>query len=484
MNIPDPSFRFSPGRGPAVASTAMVSSSQPAATLAGLDVLRRGGNAADAALAAAACLCVSEPMSNGIGGDGFALVWDGGTVHGLDAGGAAPLSLDESADVEAEGPSSVVVPALIAGWVELNRRFGRLGFDECLAPAIDLAERGVAAGYHCSYSWAHAANAPTGFGAPPAVAKVFVIPDLAGTLREVAEEGPDIFYKGAIAEAIVDASWLAMEDLAAVRPQWVSPLSVRYRGVDVFEMPPPTQGVAALEGLALLERLGEATPVNLVTAVALSLEDALREVRDGAGVDHLLDERRLDRRALEKPNFPLDLPGGTVYLCALDGDGMAVSLIQSLYGHFGSGVLVPGTGVVLNNRAACFRVVGHLQSGRRPYHTTIPGMLVRDGTLVGPFGVMGGFLQAQAHVQLVSAVVDRGLDPQAALDEPRFRIDRDAVCLEEGLWGQGAAYAPAGARAVLDPERLRFGGGQMIQVSDGRIFGGSDARKDGFAAGY
>jgi gamma-glutamyltranspeptidase / glutathione hydrolase len=467
-----------------VASTVMVSSSQPAATLAGLDILRRGGNAADAALAAAACLCVAEPMSNGIGGDGFALVWDGSVVHGLDAGGAAPLSSDESASVEGEGPSSVVAPALIAGWAELNRRFGRLGFDVCVSPAVDLAERGVAAGYHCAYSWAHALNAPAGLGTPPAAGQDFVIPDLARTLRAVVEEGEDAFYKGRLAEAIAGASWLAVEDLEAVQPRWVTPLSVGYRGVDVFELPAPTQGVAALEGLALLERLGDPTPKNLVTAVALALEDALREVRDGAEVGHLLDDEWLDPRTSCTPSFPLDLPGGTVYLCALDGDGMAVSMIQSLFGHFGSGVLVPGTGIVLNNRAACFSVVGRLQAGRRPYHTTIPGMVVRDGALVGPFGVMGGFLQAQAHVQLVSAVVDRGLDPQAALDLPRFRIDRDAICLEEGLWSHGAEYTTLGAQVVLDAERLGFGGGQMIQVSDGRIFGGSDARKDGFAAGY
>ncbi|HTX62949.1 MAG TPA: gamma-glutamyltransferase [Acidimicrobiales bacterium] len=462
----------------------MVCSSQPAATLAGLDILRRGGNAVDAALAAAACLCVAEPMSNGIGGDGFALVWDGSAVHGLDAGGAAPQSADESAVVEPNGPSSVVTPALLAGWLELSRRFGRLGLDVCIAPAVDLAERGVAAGYHCAYSWARAANAPTGLGRPPQAGQTFVIPDLSRTLRIVAEEGVDAFYKGALAESITGASWLEPEDLASVRPQWVEPLSVPYRGVDVFEMPAPTQGVAALEALSLVERLGEPSPANLVTAVALALEDALREVRDGADVSHLLDRHWLARRARASPRFGLDLPGGTVYLCVVDGDGMGVSLIQSLYGHFGSGVLVPGTGIVLNNRAACFDVVGRLQPGRRPYHTTIPGMLVREGRLMGPFGVMGGFLQAQAHVQLVSSVVDRGLDPQAALDRPRFRIDRDAICLEEGLWSEGAAYSTLGAQVVLDPERLRFGGGQMIQLSDDRIFGGSDARKDGFAAGY
>lgn len=475
-------FRFAPGRGPAVGASCMVATSQPTATLAGLSLLRQGGNAVDAAIAAAACCWVAEPMSTGIGGDGFALVFEGGAVHGLDAGGRAPASAPAQ-PVAPDGPRSVVVPAVLAGWAELSRRFGRLGLDACLAPAVDLAARGVAAGYHCAAAWAAAPHAPAGLGRPPEVGEVFRIPDLAATLAAVADGGPAAFYTGRIGEAIAAASWLEPEDLAAVAPAWVRPLRLRYRGVEVVELPPPTQGVAALEALGLVEALGPASPANLVTAVALALEDALAGVRDGAEVSGLLAPERLAARAGATPRLVREPPGGTVYLCTLDGDGMAVSLIQSLYGGFGSGVLVPGTGVVLNNRAACFAVSGAVEAGRRPYHTTIPGMLLEDGRLRGPFGVMGAFLQAQAHAQVVSALVDDGLDPQAALDRPRFRVDEGAVHLEEGLWEAAASYAPHGARVVLDERRLPFGGGQIIQVVDGRILGGSDARKDGFAAG-
>lgn len=475
-------FRFAPGRGPAVASSAMVATSQAPASLAGLEVLRRGGNAADAAIAAAACLCVAEPMSNGLGGDGFALVWDGGAVHGLDAGGAAPASAPASAPAE-DGPASAVAPAIVAGWAELSRRFGRLGLDACLQPAVDIAERGVAAGFHCAHAWAAARRAPEALGPAPRTGERFRLPDLAATLRAIADGGPEAFYSGRIGEAIAAASWLEPADLAGVAPRWVAPLSVRYGGVEVYEMPAPTQGVAALEGLALLERLGPPSPATLLRAVALALEDARAHVRDGADLSVLLDPARLDAR-LEAP-APLrpEPRGGTVYLCTLDGDGMAVSLIQSLYGGFGSGVLVPGTGVVLNNRAACFAVSGEVEPGRRPYHTTIPGMLLEGGRLRGPFGVMGDFLQAQAHVQLVSALVDDGLDPQAALDRPRFRVEDGAVRLEEGLWGEADAFRSAGAQVILEEDRLRFGGGQAIQVVDGRILGGSDPRKDGLALG-
>ena len=477
-------FRFAPGRGPAVAATAMVATSQAPATLAGLEVLRAGGNAADAAVAAAACLCVSEPMSNGLGGDGFTLVWDGERVHGLDAGGASPLHAPASPPA-LDGPESVVVPAIVAGWAELAFRYGRLGLDRLLKPAIDLAERGVAAGYNCSHSWARAQRAPAEFGPPPQVGEVFRIPGLAGTLRAIADDGPDAFYRGRIAEAMTEASWLDADDLARAAPQWVAPLSTRYRGTEIFEMPAPTQGVAALEALAILESLDDrVAPSHLVRAVALALEDARRYVRDGADCSKLIAADYIAERALSTPVLAPEPSGGTVYLCVVDGDGMAVSHIQSLYEHFGSGVTVPGTGIVLNNRSACFSVGGVVESGRRPYHTTIPGMLVEGGRLRGPFGVMGGFIQAQAHVQLISSLLDDGLDPQAALDRPRFRLDNGAVHLEEGLWSEADRYRLPGARIVLDEDRITFGGGQAIQLVDGHMLGGSDPRKDGFAAGW
>ncbi len=275
---------------------------------------------------------------------------------------------------------------------------------------------------------------------------------------------------------------LVEADLAAYEPRWVEPLRLDYRGVTVCELPPPTQGVAALEGLGLLG-LGEPAFAAQVECVRLALEDAYGRVRDGASVADLLEPAFLARRRGESPAAVREPAGGTVYLCTADGDGMAVSLIQSLFDTFGSGVVAPGTGVVLQNRGACFAVSGRVEPGRRPFHTIIPGMLLRDGALLGPFGVMGGFIQAQAHVQLVSALVDDGLDPQAALDRPRFRLDGDGVLLEEGLWGRAAEVEALGLRPLPTRDHGRFGGGQAILRQGGVLVGGSDRRKDGSAAG-
>jgi len=213
-------------------------------------------------------------------------------------------------------------------------------------------------------------------------------------------------------------------------------------------------------------------------------EDALARVRDGADVSELLDEAYLDRRRAEAPVPVTEPPAGTVYLCAVDGDRMAVSFIQSLYFSFGSGVVAPGTGVILQNRGACFSVQGRVDPGKRPYHTIIPGLLLKGDKLLGPFGNMGGFIQAQAHMQLVSALVDDDLDPQAALDRPRFKVEGDEVHLEEGHWGQADELERLGHTVVRSTEVGIFGGGQIILVEDESLVGGSDPRKDGYAAGF
>ena len=263
----------------------------------------------------------------------------------------------------------------------------------------------------------------------------------------------------------------------------MEPLRLSYRGVEVLELPPPTQGVAALEALGLLEGM-QPTLQNRVAAASLALEDARAHVRDGADVRPLLEPEYLERRRLDVPGRPTPVGGGTVYLCVVDGDRMAVSFIQSVYASFGSGIVAPRTGVLLQNRGACFSVQGRIEPGKRPYHTIIPGMLLRDGGLVGPFGVMGGFIQAQAHMQLVSALVDEELDPQAALDRPRFRVEGDVVLVEEGLWREAAALERAGHQVVCETEVSGFGGGQAILVRGDALLGGSDPRKDGYAAGY
>jgi gamma-glutamyltranspeptidase / glutathione hydrolase len=475
-------FRNAPGRPPAVASECMVATSQPLATRAGLRMLDRGGNAVDAAIAAAAVLCVAEPMSTGIGGDAFALVWDGEALHGLDAAGPAPASADPVAPVAEIGPTSVTVPGAIAGWSSLADRFGRLGLDACLADAVEAAERGVAVAPVAAELWA-TRDCPPELGKPPRVGDIFRLPDLGATLRRIAEDGPSAFYGGSVARAIASSSWLTEADLAAYAPRWVEPISLDYRGVIVCELPPPGQGIAALEGLGLLS-LDEPSFGATLASVRLALEDAVTHVRDGADVAWLLEPERLAARR-EEAAAPVAGPaGGTVYLCAVDGDGMAVSLIQSLFWPFGSQVVAPGTGVVLQNRGGCFCVSGAVEPGRRPYHTIIPGMLLEAGRLRGPFGVMGGFIQAQAHVQLVSALVDQGLDPQAALDRPRFRIEGPAVKLEQGLWDRAAEAEALGLEPIPSTDRTEFGGGQLILREGDVLVGGSDARKDGYAAGY
>jgi gamma-glutamyltranspeptidase/glutathione hydrolase len=459
----------------------MVATSQPLATCAGLRLLEQGGSAADAAIAAAAVCCVTEPMSTGIGGDCFALVWRDGRLDGLDSAGPAPRSAEPLTPVETTGPRSVTVPGAVAGWAALAERHGRLGLDACLAPAIDAAERGFAVAPRAAESWQRLGGPPE-LGPTPRVGDVVRLPELGATLRRIAAHGAAGFYRGPVAKAIAAASWLDEDDLAAFAPRWVEPLRLTYRGTEVVELPPPTQGVVALEALGLLERSSPSL-ASRVRCARLALEDGFVHVRDGADVAGLIDAAYLDRRRSGEEAPVTELPGGTVYLCAVDEDRTAVSFIQSLYEPFGSGLVAPGTGVVLQNRGACFAVSGAVEPGCRPYHTIIPGMLLRQGALLGPFGVMGGFIQAQAHMQLVSAIVDDGLDPQAALDRPRFRVDGELVLLEEGLWERDADLEPLGHRTVRETNTFGFGAGQAILVQGDALVGGSDPRKDGYAAG-
>jgi gamma-glutamyltranspeptidase/glutathione hydrolase len=462
-DAPHVSYRLAFGRPPAVSAEAMVATSQPLATRAGLRALEGGGNAADAALAAAAVLCVAEPMSTGIGGDAFALVWRDRRLDGLDAAGPAPARAAPLTPVEYTGPRSVTVPGAVAGWAQLAARHGRLGLDACLGDAIDAAEGGIAVTPQTAACWQEHGGVPE-LGAPPRVGETFRLPDLAASLRAIAEEGPDALYHGPIAEAIASVSWLEVEDLAAYEPRWVEAVRRSYRGVEVAELPPPTQGVVVLRALELLEPL-EPTLRNRVDSVRQALTEGLDAIRDG-------------RQAAEL------LHGSTVYVCAVDGERMAVSFIQSLYEPFGSTVVAPGTGIVLQNRGACFGVSGAVEPGRRPFHTIIPGMLLRDDDVLGPFGVMGGFMQAQGHVQVVSALVDDGCDPQAALDRPRFRVSGDELYLEPGLWDSAEELDGLGLEVVRSDDPTLFGGGQAILVENEALVGGSDPRKDGYAGGF
>jgi gamma-glutamyltranspeptidase / glutathione hydrolase len=460
----------------------MVATSQPLAVVSALDILRDGGSAVDAAVCAAAVLCVTEPHATGVGGDLFAIVRDrDGELAGLDAAGPAPRGAPPEPPATS-GPRSVTVPGAVAGWAALSERFGMLSLDRCLEPAIEFAAAGAAIGCRSAALWWTAPLVPPELGPPPRLGERFRMPRLAATLRAIAADGPAALYTGAIADAVVDATWLSHDDLSSYQPKWVSPTVRAFRGLDVAELPPPTQGIAVLEALALLGD-GETELVDEIRAVALALEDALASVRDGADVSGLVSDEHLERRRRQAIRGTTGPGSGTSCLCVVDRDGMAVSLLQSLYGSFGSGVLAGSTGVVLNNRAACFAVNGEVVAGARPYHTLIPAMLTRGDRLVGPFGVMGGFMQAQAHVQFLLELTQNGMDPQAALDRGRFRVDGDVLTLEEPLWERAAELEPLGFRIDKSTDPLAFGGGQAIISRDGILFGGSDLRKDGCALG-
>jgi gamma-glutamyltranspeptidase/glutathione hydrolase len=462
----------------------MVASSQPAATAAGLHILRSGGNAVDAALAAAAVLCVTEPMATGPGGDLFALVFAGGRAEGIDAAGPVPRGAVAGEAPDRYGPRSVTVPGAVAGWALLAQRYGRLGLEACLHDSIALANEGFAVGPRCAAAWAGAPTAPQGYGPAPAVGGRIRLPELGRTLATIAQEGASGFYGGPVASAICAASWLTEADLSEFRAQVTEPLAVAYRNHEVLELPPPTQGIAALEGLALLEQT-DGSLADQIVCCRLALEDAFREVRDGADVRALIDPHAIARRIQEPAQLVLEPAGGTVHLCAVDEDGMAVSLVQSLFERFGSGVVAPGTGVILHNRGFGFAVTGGVVPGRRPYHTIIPGMLLRDGELEGPFGVMGGFIQAQAHLQLIHRLLAEQLDPQSALDQPRFRVSGRRVLLERGLWDRAGEVESIGLEPVEETDTYLFGGGQAImRAPAGTLLGGSDSRKDGYAGGW
>ena len=486
---------FAPARGasgwprlPAVLGEAAVATSHPLATRAGVRALEKGGNAVDAALAAAAMLTVCEPGHNGPGGDLFAILWWDGALVGLNGSGRSPAE-PEALVVDEVGPRSVTVPGAVGAWEELAARFGRLGLDSALAPAIDAAERGTVATARVAEHWRLAAgHAPW---PAPAVGERYVLPGLAQTLRRIAAEGRDGFYLGPVAESIAGASWLEEPDLAAHRSEWVEPLRLAYRGLEVCELPPNGQGAAVLIALSLSDGLDLGLHGE-IEAMKLALADAYGHIADAPLPAFLLDPAHLaERRALVRADGALDAhpsrEGGTTYLCCVDGERNAISLIQSTYDHFGSGVLAAGTGIVLQNRGACFSAEpGHpneLAPAKRPFHTIIPGMLLEGGRLLGPFGVMGGSMQAQGHFQVVRNLAG-GADPQGALDAARFRVvEGRKVELEPGLWGEAEKLRAVGHEPVLSPHPHGFGVGQAILALGDALVAGSDGRGDGHAAG-
>lgn len=517
----------------------MVATSQPLAAQAGLRILLAGGNAADAAIATAAALNVVEPMSTGIGGDAFALVYDAATrkVSALNGSGRAPQAISHTTFTERgleaiphSGMLPVTVPGTVDAWASLLEKHGTMSLAQVLAPAIEYAEHGfpvseiIGRGWHMAVPklQAHPDTARTylvGGQRAPRIGESFRQPNLALSMRLIAEGGRDAFYRGPIAEAIAQTSeqyggLLALADLAAHHSTWETPISTNYRGHTIYECPPNGHGLTALLALNILEGFdlkklgaGSAEALHLeIEAIRLAFADAATYIADPVHADvpteYLLSEAyTATRRALIQPDRALpavnagQLPGShdTVYLTVVDEAGNAVSFINSLYQGFGSGVVAGDTGICLQNRGACFVIdPSHrncIAPGKRPYHTIIPCMALRGDRVWSSFGVMGGFMQPQGHVQMLVNMLDYGMNPQEALDAPRFElvnpyIEQNTVTIEHGTETE-TALASLGHTISERKGQFGFGGGQIIVIDDAGVRqAGSDPRKDGCAVGY
>lgn len=522
-----------PSRRSAVMADNVVATSQPLAAQAGLAMLARGGNAADAAVATAIALTIVEPTGNGIGSDAFAILWEGERLHGLNASGRAPAGWTPERftgrDAMPErGWDAVTVPGAVSAWKAISDRFGVLPFAELFEPAIRYAEEGFLVTPVIGVLWARTAGqlaGQPGFaeaflpgGQAPEPGSRFFSPDHARSLRLIGESGGAAFYEGELAEEMVahsraNGGAMSLDDLAQHEAEWCRTLSRDYRGATLHEIPPNGQGIAALMALGILEHtrvhsLGPDDPLALhlqIEAMKLALRDVEAYVADPAhmeavGAEDLLADDYLAARASEidetrARDFGSGAPkrGGTVYLTAADASGMMVSFIQSNYMGFGSGVVVPGTGISLQNRGAGFSLdpesPNRVGPGKRPFHTIIPGFLMKEGRPAMSFGVMGGPMQAQGHVQMVLRTDLWGQDPQMAVDAPRWRVTEGLGLACETTMDRGtlsALEALGHALSLEAPDNaFGFGGAQVIcRVDGGGYAAGSDPRKDGQAVGF
>jgi gamma-glutamyltranspeptidase/glutathione hydrolase len=518
-----------PARRVPVFADNVVATSQPLASQAGVEMLRSGGNAVDAALAAAIALTVVEPTGNGIGSDAFALIWDGRKLHGLNGSGKSPAGWSERyfqhyRDMPLTGWDSVTVPGAVHAWHEISSRFGKLEFATLFEPAICYADKGFLVTPTVAALWAEARETYRQFpefakaflpaGKSPAAGDRFICPGQADTLRQIAATKGRAFYNGELAEKIAACAaggggLLTLEDLAAHRSEWVDPVQIRYRGTEVHELPPNGQGMAALIALGLLRHrdIGNYPPdstdsIHLqVESMKMAFAEAWGHISDPTTMKidplSLLDDDflknqaakiRMDRAA--RPKAAAAREKGTVTLTTADQNGMMVSYIQSNYMGFGSGIVVPGTGISLQNRGAGFFLkAGHpnqVAGGKRPYHTIIPAFATRRGRPVLGFGVMGGIMQPQGHVQMVVRIFDYGLNPQAASDAPRWCLTEDfQLALEPGFGDRVADELQGrGHQLVSDPMPKIFGGAQLIAKLENGYCAASDHRKDGQAVGF
>lgn len=502
----------------------VVASSQPLAVQAGIEALRNGGNAVDAALATAITLTVVEPNNNGVGSDAFALLWDGSELAGLNASGRAPMGWTPErfagrTRMPDLGWDAVTVPGAVSAWVALSERYGQLPFERLFDAAIHYAREGFLVGPKTAGYWRLAEATYRDFPGfvehflpAPQAGQRFRRPDLADTLSLIARSKGEAFYQGELAQAMAaaaaaDGGALTAEDLAAHRCDWVTPVAQTYRNVALHEIPPNGQGLAAQIALAILE-LTDAPDIDTAAGVHRQIE--AMKIAIQAAFTHFADPRamRLTPAQLLEPGSiaraaasitdragtlpPVALPVShdTVYLAAADAGGMMVSFIQSNYQGFGSGIVIPGTGIALQNRGRGFSLdpdhPNCVGPGKRPFHTIIPGFVTESGAPRLAFGVMGGHMQHQGHVQMVHRLFDRGENPQAASDAPRWHLFEDfSVGLEAGFPSPIAADLANRGHSVryVDREHV-FGGAQLIlKTADGYV-AGSDHRKEGLAAGF
>ena len=522
-----------PGRSPVHATEGMAATPNPLATSTAVDVLRRGGNAMDAAVAAAAVLAVVEPNQTGIGGDCFVLYAPKGQrpLIGLNGSGRAPQAATAAwyrehgmTAIPPYNVHAVTIPGAIDAWARLLADHGTKGFDELLQPAIRYAEQGFPVHARISWEWdqeaerlrrdPNAARILLPQGRAPKPGEVIRNPQLGATLRKVAKEGRDGFYQGAVAEDIV--SYLrhlgglhSLEDLAGNKPDYVTPISTNYRGLDIGQIPPNNQGITALIMLNILSgfELGRLDPLSAerlhleIEAGRLAFRDRNAFIADMAKAEVPVAEllsmgyAAEQRRHIDPARAMTDLPpsslskSDTVYLCVVDRDRNAVSFINSVYHGFGSGIVTPNTGIVLQNRGTNFRVEPDhpncIAPGKRPLHTIMPGMAMKDGRAIMPYGVMGGDYQPFGHTHLLTNILDFGCDLQEAIDLPRVFYAGGAVQVERGVPQESARGLAARGHRV-EPSAEPFGGGQAIWIDwqSGVLTGGSEPRMDGCAMGY
>jgi gamma-glutamyltranspeptidase/glutathione hydrolase len=507
----------------------VVATSQPLAAQAGLQMLAAGGNAVDAVLATAITLTLVEPVSNGIGSDAFAIVWDGKALHGLNASGRSPEGwtpefFKDQKTMTQRGWNSVTVPGCVSAWRMLAEKFGKLPFEKLFEAAIRYGKEGFLVSPTIARQWAAQVaelKEQPGFaeaflpdGRAPQPGTLFRFPDHAATLETIAKTKGEAFYNGPLAERLAAHSKqhggvLRVSDMTAHQSDWVAPLQMDYRGYTLHELPPNGQGIVALIALGMLEHFDMKShavdgPDSLhlqIEAQKLAFADAWRYVADPAHMDvkpeQLLDAGYLKERAkLLDPKKAQDFgpgkppKGGTVYLTAADASGMMVSFIQSNYMGFGSGVVVPGTGISLQNRGGTFTLKpGHpncVGPKKRPYQTIIPGFVTKDGKALMSFGVMGGTMQPQGHAQVMVRIADYGQHPQAACDGPRFRFVQGMdVSVEEGKFAAATLeeLQRRGHKIVKVDDYNQFGSAQLIWKTEGGYIAASDPRRDGQAVG-